>query len=722
MNHRNHPNSLSPFRITMVLFFILSSPIGADNSMSFPQEKPAHTNHLIHETSPYLLQHAHNPVDWHPWGKEALERAKNEDKPIFLSIGYAACHWCHVMEKESFENQSIAKILNENFIPIKVDREERPDLDEIYMTATQLLTGSGGWPMSVWLTPDLQPFYAGTYYPPEDRWGRPGFGRVLTSLAEAFHQNRDKIERSAREITHSITHALTVSGASDTLDPALVAETIDMMTGRFDPRFGGFGGAPKFPHSMDLMLLLREFRRSHSQELLHQITFSLDRMACGGMYDQIAGGFHRYSVDDRWLIPHFEKMLYDNALLARTYLEAFQVTSEKRYAQTGREILDYVIREMQSPEGGYYSSTDADSEGEEGRYFVWSQEEILSVLGKDTGTIVCEYYDVQPGGNFEHSGKSVLSVPRDPVEVARQLSLDPEQLETLIREAKTTLRQAREKRVPPALDDKILTDWNGLMISAMAFGGFVLAEPRYIESASKAAASLITHQWDGRRLLHTRRGERSHLEGMLSDYANLVMGLIDLYQATLNPHWLEDAIRINQASIEKFYNPGDGGFFNTCASKDDLLLRSRSAQDGATPSGNSIAVHNLLRLGSLTGDVDLISMAEKTLLSHTAHLRGSGAAFPQMVLGLDLFLQGVHQIVFVLPDGTERNPFLERIKTQFLPNVVWLGDTAAERSLSSILEGKKTLENQPTAYVCQGERCLPPVTQAEDLMKNLSGL
>lgn len=690
--------------------------------MTSTPKNALHTNHLIHETSPYLLQHAHNPVDWYPWGKEALERARNEDKPIFLSIGYAACHWCHVMEKESFENEVIAQTLNEHFIPIKVDREERPDLDEIYMTATQLLTGSGGWPMSVWLTPDLEPFYAGTYFPPEDRWGRPGFRRVLEALAEAYHQNRDKIERTAREITRSITHALTVSDTTDTLDQALVAETIEMMTARFDSRSGGFGGAPKFPHTMDLMLLLREYRRSRSQDLLHQVTFSLDRMAGGGMYDQIAGGFHRYSVDDSWLIPHFEKMLYDNALLARTYLEAFQATGEKRYARIGREILDYVIREMQSPEGGYYSSTDADSEGEEGRFFVWSPDEISSILGEENGRIVCEYYDIRPGGNFEHSSKSVLSIPRDPLEVASLLSLDPEALHTLIQDARKKLLQARSQRVPPGLDDKVLTDWNGLMISAMAFGGFVLSEPRYVESASQAGKFLLTHQWDGQHLLHTRRGNRSHLEGMLSDYTNLVMGLIDLYQSTLDPGWLQSAIQIHQASVAKFYSHEEGGFFNTCADQEDLLLRSRSAQDNATPSGNSIAVHNLVRLGSLTGDLEMLSMAGKTLRAHASNLRGSGIAYPQMMLGLDLFLQGIQQVVFVLPNGKETNPFLEKMRTEFLPNVVFMVDSEVEKSLSSILDGKKAIDSQPTAYVCQGEKCLPPVTRSAELIGILKGL
>ncbi len=687
--------------------------------MSHAVETPRHTNHLVHETSPYLLQHAHNPVDWYPWGEEALARARQEDKPIFLSIGYAACHWCHVMERESFENEAIAKILNEHFICIKVDREERPDLDEIYMMATQLVTSSGGWPMSVWLTPDLKPFYAGTYFPPNDRWGRPGFGRVLESLADAYHSDRDKIERTAREITRSVQNALSdnLSSASVTLEWVSVAA--EALQDRYDPLYGGFGGAPKFPHTMDLMLLLREYRRTHNQEILQMVTHSLNRMARGGMYDQLGGGFHRYSVDDRWLIPHFEKMLYDNALLARTYLEAFQVTGEESFARIARETLDYVIREMQSSEGGYFSSTDADSEGEEGKFFVWSPEEIQAVLGEAEAKVVCEYFDVRAGGNFEHTGKSALWIPKAPEDVAGKLRISVDELLGVVEHSRPKLLAERLKRVPPGLDDKILTDWNGMMISAMAFGAFVLSEPRYLQSAIRAAESILEYQWDGTRLLHTRRVGRSHLEGMLSDYANLTLGLLDLYQASLEPKWLEAAIAVHRKMVEKFHDPEAGGFFNTLADQKDLLFRSKSASDGAVPSGNSVAALVSLKLGYLTGDPSLIDLSESTLKAFGAILRTAGTAYSQMLIALDLLSEGGEQLVIIPSGADDGNQFFEPLRRRFSPYLLWIkADGEKTTRLSPLLVGK-TPKSKTLAYLCRGTTCLPPVAEVDELLEKL---
>ncbi|MCA9427584.1 MAG: thioredoxin domain-containing protein, partial [Candidatus Omnitrophica bacterium] len=575
--------------------------------------QPKYTNHLIDETSPYLLQHAHNPVDWRPWGEDALRKAREEDKPIFLSIGYSACHWCHVMEHESFENEEIAKFLNKHFISIKVDREERPDLDEIYMTATQMISGSGGWPMSVFLTPDLKPFYAGTYFPPDARYGRPGFRQILEALADAYVSRREEVNRNAENVTRTINGYLAAEASSATLSEKIIPDAVETLKNRFDPVYGGFGGAPKFPHTMDLMLLMRHYKGTEDAETLRMVTESLDKMARGGMYDQLGGGFHRYSVDAEWLIPHFEKMLYDNALLATTYLEGFQLTGDDRFKTIAREILDYVIREMQSEEGGYYSSTDADSEGEEGKYFVWTPSEIEEALGEKDARVFCEFYDVREGGNFEH-GTSALSIPKTTAEVAEGLGLTVQEVNEVIDRSKPKLLEIRSKRVPPGLDDKILVDWNGLMISAMAFGSFVLDDPRYAESAKKAAEALLEHQWNGERLLHTRRNGRSHLEGLLSDYSNLVYGLTDLFLATQESKWLERAIQIHQKMVELFEDPDEGGFFNTLGEQTDLIIRTKSGTDNAVPSGNSIAAINSVRLSSITGNPELEKQAERTLL------------------------------------------------------------------------------------------------------------
>jgi hypothetical protein len=688
--------------------------------MSSASTEHKFTNHLADETSPYLLQHAHNPVEWYPWGEQALARSKAEDKPIFLSIGYAACHWCHVMERESFENEATAKVLNDNFICIKVDREERPDLDEIYMMATQMVTGSGGWPMSVWLTPDLKPYYAGTYFPPDDRWGRPGFPKVLLRLSEAYRTDRGKVEQSAKGITQMVEQALAADTSSATLSADIVATTVDSMEQRFDPLYGGFGGAPKFPHTMDLMLLLRSWRETRDPETLKMVDLSLDKMARGGMNDQLGGGFHRYSVDERWLIPHFEKMLYDNALLARTYLEAYQATANEQYAKTARETLDYVVREMQSPEGGYYSSTDADSEGEEGKYFVWSPEEIKQILAEEDARIVCEYFDVRQGGNFEHTGKSVLWIPVQPAEVATQLGLSLEAMMEVVERSRPKLLAERVKRIPPGLDDKILTDWNGLMIGAMAFGAFVLSEPRYLESATRAASSVLAHQWDGDKLLHTRRKDRSHLEGMLSDYACLVEGMADLYKASLDAKWLKAAIEIHRSMVAKFWDTERGGFFNTLAGQEGLILRTKSANDGATPSGNSVAACNCMTLAGLTGDTEFLNQCEQTLKAFGQAMRQAGPGYPQLLISLDYFQQTGEQLVLAPAGGEGVGQFLNPLRKRFAPYLEWIkaeGPLIAE--IAPLAKGKTPLDGKTAAYLCRGQTCLPPLTNPEELLTKL---
>jgi uncharacterized protein YyaL (SSP411 family) len=541
--------------------------------MSSAAAPPRHTNRLAHETSPYLLQHAHNPVDWYPWGPEALERARREDKPILLSIGYAACHWCHVMERESFENERIAALMNQSFVCVKVDREERPDLDDIYMAATVAMSGSGGWPMTVFLTPAQEPFFAGTYFPPENKYGRPGFATLLERIAELWQSDRSALLQQAQELTAHVREQAEAPRALSVGEEAL-AKAKQQLSASYDARFGGFGPAPKFPAPAALSLLLRDHQRSADARALEMVTGTLDAMKNGGIYDQVGGGFARYSTDERWLVPHFEKMLYDNAQLARVYIEAYQVTKDAEYARIARETLDYVCREMQSPEGGYYSATDADSEGEEGKFFVWTPDEIREVLDADAADWFCLYYDITPEGNWE--GKSIPNVRRSPESVARELGVDVPRLQASLAAARTRVHAARAERVPPLLDDKILTAWNGLMISAMAEGARVFAEPRYLESAERAARFVreALRRADG-GLYRTARAGKAHLDAYLEDYAYYTDALIDLYEAGAPVAWLDYAGELAERTISDFGDSEGGAFFNTAHQHESLIVRSR---------------------------------------------------------------------------------------------------------------------------------------------------
>jgi len=706
--------SLGRFLVLSLLIFLLGVP----TLMAQHETEHKFTNHLAGQTSPYLLQHQHNPVNWYPWGPEAIAKSKEEDKPIFLSIGYSACHWCHVMEHESFENEQIATLLNASFVSIKVDREERPDLDEIYMAATQLLTRGGGWPMSVFLTPDLEPFYAGTYFPPTSNYGRPGFSELISQLASHYKTQRAEVDKNADRIADAVRHHLASDTSSATVTEKAVDRAVATMKQRFDPVWGGFGGAPKFPHTMDLMLLMRDYRDTGDEEALRMVTHSLDKMARGGMYDQIGGGFHRYSVDAQWLIPHFEKMLYDNALLAKTYLEGGQVTGNDWYTGIAAEIFDYVIREMQDSDGGYYSSTDADSEGEEGIFFIWTPEEIEQVLGEEDGKVVCAYYSVEKGGNFE--GKTTLWIPKDPAEVAKELGIPIGRLSETLERSKPKLYAERAKRIPPGLDDKILTDWNGLMISSMAFGAFVLDEPRYLESAKGAAAALLEHQWDGDVLLHTRRQGKSHLTGMLSDYANTVMGLIDLYLASGEATWLASAIEIHKSMIEKFEDKSSGGFFNTIAGQADLLVRTKTGSDGATPSGNSVAALNAIRLAALTGDASYQEQGTRTFLAFGQALTSQGLGHPLMLNAVDFHHHGAQELVLVGPDSGAAKTFLDPLRAKFAPYLVWVkaGEEGIEQ-IAPIVKGKEPLEGKPTAYLCRDQACQAPTTDPSVILEGI---
>ena len=688
---------------------------------------PKHTNRLIDETSPYLLQHAHNPVDWYPWGEEALNLAKNLDKPILLSIGYSACHWCHVMERESFENEKIAAIMNKYYINIKVDREERPDLDEIYMSAVQIMTGSGGWPMTVFLTPELKPFYGGTYFPPDDRYGRPGFPKLLEAVEDAYRSKREEINEQAEKLVSHINQISNPKGVENlSLDDKIIEQAFYHYQNRFDSQHGGFGQAPKFPPGMGLILLLRYWKRSGNSRALHIVEFTLEKMARGGMNDQLGGGFHRYSTDEIWLTPHFEKMLYDNSLLTVTYLEAFQATGKPFYREVVEETLDYVLREMYDQQnGGFYSTQDADSEGEEGKFFVWTPDEVEQILGQADAKVFCDFYDVTDHGNFEHQNILWVKTPTDLY--TKKTNIEQTDLINILSRCKKKLFDAREKRIKPGLDDKILTSWNGLMIRSMGLAYQILGDPRYLEAAETSAKFILKElvQKNG-HLLRTHRAGKSHLNACLEDYSYFIAGLIELYQASFDPHWLREANRLNQIMISQFWDSQNGGFFFTGKDHPELIVRSKSAYDGATPSGASMAVHVLLRLAILLNQPDLKEKAKITfsLYDHTMKTAPSGSA--QMLCGVDFLIDAPKEIAIVgNPLSEQTQEILRNIHRRFVPNkvIALLNPNTEEQQeieeLIPLLAGKTSIDGKTTIYVCQNYACQLPTTDIDDLDKLL---
>jgi uncharacterized protein YyaL (SSP411 family) len=691
-----------------------------------PSPQRQNPNRLIHETSPYLLQHAFNPVDWHPWGDEALSLAKELDRPIFLSIGYSACHWCHVMEHESFENPAIARLMNEHFVCIKVDREERPDLDQIYMTAVQMLTRRGGWPMSVFLTPNQQPFFGGTYWPPESRMGMPGFRDVLLAVQRAWSDRRDDVFRSANEISSALVESATNSLPRSPLSIDLFQNAVQQLKRATDWQHGGFGGAPKFPHPMDLRVLLRGWRRFDDQEALDAVCLTLDKMIHGGIYDQLGGGFHRYSTDAHWLVPHFEKMLYDNALLVSALLEAYQATGNEEYARVVRETLDYVLREMTQPEGGFYSTQDADSEGREGKFFVWSAEEVLKVLGPDEGKAFCYAYDVTNDGNWE--GTNILHRPKPHAVAAQVLKMDAWSLADLLKRCRDKLFAVRSQRVPPGRDDKVLVSWNGLMISAMSQAACVLGEERYL-AAARAAADFILSKMksvDG-RLRHSYKDGRARFDAYLDDYACFIDGLIDLSQATFDPRWLQAASDLCQQMCSLFEDRSEGGFFFTANDHEQLLARMKDTQDNATPSGTGVAAYLLARLGTILGQPELTHLATKTLESMSGQLARFAMASGQALLALD-FVLGPSLQVTVCPasdvqhsEGSNADDEVRAVRSEFFrrfwPNaVIRRGDSNAGDLATSSHNRSTSSEKPPTeitVVACETGTCLPPIVGLE---------
>ncbi|QEH36048.1 hypothetical protein OJF2_46060 [Aquisphaera giovannonii] len=694
--------------------------------MSDHADRPA--NRLAGETSPYLLQHAHNPVDWYPWGAEALERAKVEDRPIFLSVGYSACHWCHVMERESFEDPDIAALMNEHFINIKVDREERPDLDQVYMSAVQAMTGHGGWPMSVFLTPDLQPFFGGTYFPPADSRGMPGFPRVLMGVHQAWAERRDQILSSAAAMTEQLRSMEALApGRPGGLGFRHVNAAVKKLLGEFDARHGGFGEAPKFPHAMDLRLLLRQHARTGDDRSLHAARLTLEKMARGGIYDHLGGGFARYSTDERWLVPHFEKMLYDNALLATTYVEAYQLTREPEFARVAAETLDYVLGRMTDEAGGFYSTEDADSEGVEGKYYVWTLAEVLEVLGPDRGKTFAEVYDVTESGNWER--RNILNLPRPASQAARVLGRDEAELAAALAEDRARLLAVRDRRVPPGKDTKVLTSWNGLMIAAMAVAGRALKAPRFVEAAARAAGFILDRlRGEGGRLLHTYKDGTAKLNGYLDDYANLIDGLTRLYEVTGEPRWIDAAVELSGTMIAEFADPEQGGFYYTGRSHEALIARTKDLFDNATPSGNAMAATALLRLAALTGRDDLHDAGRRALDAVQVVIEKVPAASGQSLIALDFDLSPVRELAILVADeARELAEALEAVYSDaFLPHAVIAPATAARAAALAgrmpLLEGRGPREGKLTTYVCEQFACREPVVGLDALVGAIANL
>ena len=679
------------------------------NNMTTPTitERPAHTNRLAREKSPYLLQHQHNPVDWYAWGEEAFAKARRENKPIFLSIGYSTCHWCHVMERESFESAAVADYLNKHFVSIKVDREERPDVDKIYMTFVQAMTGQGGWPLNVFLAPDLKPFYGGTYWPAENKQGRPGFVQVLQQITKAWEQRREQLTGSSEQL-HQRLQELTQrqNTSAIILTNAVLRNAGRELKQGYDSVHGGFGTAPKFPSPSHPVFLLRYGVRFHDQEAVDMVLHTCERMAAGGIYDQIGGGFSRYSTDEKWLVPHFEKMLYDNAQLLGLYLDAYLVSGKAQFAEVARDILRYVLRDMTHPQGGFYSAEDADSEGKEGKFYCWTREELQKLLTPDEFKVASKYFGVTDQGNFvDHSDPDPL--PKQNVLSIAHPKLAPAE-EPLLKSAKEKIFAARGNRVRPHLDDKVLASWNGLMLGAIARAAVVLDDPNYRSAAEKNFAFLKQKLWEPKTktLYHRwRDGERDAVQ-LLEAYAFLLSGVLDLYQSTLDPQQLEFAIGLAEGMLQKFYDSEDGGFWQSVAGSGDLILRMKEDYDGAEPSGNSVAVLSLLKLGSITDRKDFTQAAEKSLRVFSERLQKLPQAVPFMLLALDYSLEEPKRVVLSGKlDTAGAHTLLRAAHSVYQPNKVVLGTEGPVEPFAKTLKPK---EDQPTAYLCTGTACQPP--------------
>ncbi len=708
----------------------------------------AEPNRLIHETSPYLLQHAYNPVDWHPWGPEALSRAAAEDKPILLSVGYSACHWCHVMAHESFEDPEIAALMNELFVNVKVDREERPDIDAIYMEAVQAMTGGGGWPMTVFLTPEGKPFYGGTYFPPVSRYNMPGFPQLLMAISEAWQNRRTELLSAGERLTEALNRTADLQPSGAPLDRGLLDRAVQGMLRAFDKVEGGFGAAPKFPQPMNLDFLLGRWVQSsapstslqgdskgrpYAQDapVLHAATFTLTKMAQGGMYDQLGGGFHRYSTDGEWLTPHFEKMLYDNAQLARTYLHAWQVTGDPLFRRIVEETLDYVLREMTSPEGGFYSAQDADSEGKEGKFFVWTPAEINDLLGPEDGRLFCGYFGVTVRGNFHEAGgaASILHVRRELDIVAADLGVEPARLQEAVDRGRKILFEARERRVHPGRDDKVLAEWNGLMLHAFSEAGAVLGREDYVSAAQRNADFLLSAMraegdGDHLRLYRTWKDGRGHLNAYLEDYAAVALGMLALYEVTFELRWLHASLDLAQTILDRFHDGAGGGFFQTAADHEKLVARRKDFVDSAIPAGNSLAADLLQRLARLLDRPELAQHAAGVLALMAEAVGEQPLAFGRLLAALDFYVNPGFEIAVIGdPVGDDTAALLAEIRRRFMPNTVLAAGLPGSEAATEIplLAGRAMRDSRATAYVCRNYACNLPVTEPAALGEQLEG-
>ncbi len=697
-----------------------------------PDGRPKYINRLILEGSPYLLQHAHNPVDWYTWGDEAFEAARKLGRPVLLSVGYSTCHWCHVMEEESFEDEEIARFLNENYIAIKVDREERPDIDAIYMAAVQAIAGSGGWPMTVWLTPDRRPFYGGTYFPARDgdRGASVGFLTVLQKIGAMYHDQPDKIQEAGLAITKAIQQQLRPTAGDRLPGMDMIHQVMGDYRSYYDPVHGGMSGKPKFPSSLPVRLLFRYYRRTGDQKILEIARLTLEKMAAGGIYDHVGGGFHRYATDEKWLVPHFEKMLYDNALLVMDYLDGYQATGEDQFKQVAEEILHYVQRDMTAPGGAFYSATDADSlnpdgHREEGYYFTWTPGELKAALGPDRAKIIGTYYGVGKTPNFED--RHILYTPRTPATVAKTLEISEKELREAIEAARKILYQTRNRRPLPLRDEKILTAWNGLMISAFARAGLVLDNQAYTDHAVRAAGFILNNLFLENKLYRNYKDGKARHTAYLDDYAFLIAALIDLYEASHDINWLKKAIELDDILQIHYEDSEKGGFFMTAKGQTDLIAREKPNYDGAEPSGNSVALLNILRLGEYTTQDSYRLRAEKMLTAFLGSSSVRPMALSEMLMALDFHTDKAKEIIIVTPSGkeSEAEPYLKAFRNTFLPNRILTvategEDLASHAQLIPVAGKKSALMGKATAYVCEKGVCQLPATDPELFARQIS--
>jgi uncharacterized protein YyaL (SSP411 family) len=684
-----------------------------------------HANHLMNETSPYLLQHAHNPVDWYPWGEEALERARLEDKPVLLSIGYSSCHWCHVMERESFENESIADLMNKHFICIKVDREELPDIDRVYMEAVQAMTGGGGWPLTVFLTPGLEPFHGGTYFPPEDRLGLPGFPRVLSAVAEAYRSSREDVAAAAGRVTTYLKEKSAISSPAGSLSAEIIRQSYSAIADSFDHKNGGFGPGPKFPQPLLHEFLLHIYHRTKDEKALNMVRQTLDNMAAGGIYDHLGGGFHRYAVDERWVVPHFEKMLYDNALLSRLYLHGYQASRNVLYRRIAEETLEYVLTEMTGPRGAFYSAQDADSEGTEGKYYVWTPGEIMSVLGREAGEPAIRYFGVTQRGNFE--GSNVLHSTINMAEFAASSSLETDEAQKVIDRARSLLLAARKQRARPNVDTKVLTSWNALMLRSFAEAATALSNGSYAGVAVSNAEFLLREMRTADGLMHVWAEGKARIPGYLDDHAFLITGLLALHEATFEQRWLKEAISLTNEMIARFADEERSGvMFDTSKDHRALLVRPRDTADSVIPSGSSSAADVLLRIAVITGEDKYHDLALAMLASVREQMVKHPFASAKWLCSLDFALSGPIEVTMVGdPAEAGIGRLMDAVCRRYLPNRVLLGrrpDEQLASHVSSTLTGRVGIDGHPTAYLCHDRTCQPPVTDVASLASLLDRL